>query len=109
MSNRDVAVSFVQAFCYGDINALEAVLAEEFSLRGPLFDFHSKSDYIESLRADGMDRGECEILGMVGANEVVAVFYSYRKPTSVTTVAQMFWFVDGQISKTLLEFDPKGI
>jgi len=109
MSNRDVALEYVCAFCRGDISGVEATLGEEFTLKGPLFEFDSKSDYIASLRAGGLEPGKSEILGIADDNNSVAVFYSYKKASATMNVAQLFWFTDLRISKTLLVFDPGSV
>ena len=109
MSNRAVALGFVRSFCSGDIEGVEATIAEDFELRGPLFEFNSKSSYIESLRSGGLEPGECDVLGVSEDGDTVAIFYTYNKASGRMTVAQFFWFANQRIVKTLLVFDPKNL
>jgi len=109
MSSRDVAIEYLNRFCGGDIDAIEATLDADFSLSGPLFQFESRAAYIACLREDPPELAEIEILDVSEGENTVSIYYLYKKPTGTITVAQLFKFRAGRIAETLLVFDSAGV
>ena len=105
MSNRAIALDYLDAFCSGDLTAVAATLADAFSLAGPLGTFDSKRSYIDALRRNPPQAGRLDVIEALEYGDKVAVFYRYLKPGGGRLIAQLFWLQDGKISKTLLVFD----
>lgn len=109
MSNRDIAVEYVHQFCNANIDGVEANLASNFQLRGPLFEFDSRNAYIASLRENPPEPAAYEILDVSESENTVSVYYSYEKSTGSIIIAQLFRFNGGKICETLLVFDSVGV
>ena len=109
MSNLDLALRFVRSFCSGDVPGIEGVLGDDFTLSGPLFKFDSKSAYIRSLEEESLEPARMELIEMFEGENCVALFYRYIKPSGSNVIAQVFWFRNERISRTLLVFDSAGI
>ena len=73
MSNREVAIEFVKRFCSGDVGGLGQLLADEFHLSGPLFEFASKQEYLDSLVRDGLERASYQILSVTESADTVSM------------------------------------
>ncbi|MCB1830547.1 MAG: nuclear transport factor 2 family protein [Gammaproteobacteria bacterium] len=108
MSNTDLAIQYLNAFCAGDLRSLEPLLADELCFRGPFHTFRSASGYLESLRNDPPEKAGFEILSITENKDSVAVFYEYQKPDRVVSVAQLFTFEYQKIRDVLLIFDGRG-
>ena len=108
MSNRDVAIEFVNRFCSGDAGGLGALLADDLHLKGPLFEFTSKQDYLDSLARDGLERASYQILSVAEGTDTVSIFYEYQKSAGTITIAQLFGFNDGLIADVVLVFDTRA-
>ena len=109
MSNRDAAIEFVKRFCSGEVGGLGPLLADEFHLKGPLFDFTSKQDYLDSFARDGLERASYQVLIIAEGTDAVSIFYEYQKVAGTITIAQRFGFNDGLIADILLVFDPRAV
>ena len=105
MNRKDTALEFVDRFCAGDVEALEPLLAEELQLSGPFHRFHSRSEYLQSLRDDPPRKCGYRILSIVEGGDDVCVFYDYEKDEGRMTVAQLCRFNGDQIGEILLVFD----
>ncbi len=106
-SNRDAAIEFVRRFCSGDAGGLGPLLAGEFHLKGPLFEFTSKQDYLDSMAQDGLEQAGYEILSVAESADTVSIFYEYQKAAGTITIAQRFQFSGGLITDILLVFDTR--
>ena len=82
MGNRDVAIDFVKRFCSGEAGGLGPLLADEFHLKGPLFEFTSKQDYLDSTAPDGLEEAGYEILSITENADTVSIFYEYQQAAS---------------------------
>ena len=104
----ELSEDFARAFCAADIDRVEALLAEDFSLKGTLFRYHSRADYITALRRDPPERGQCNILEAHGSIKGAAVLYEHVRSEGSILIAQ---FTIGRdiISEMRLVFDPTGI
>ncbi len=108
MSNRDVVLEYLTCFCQGDISGVEAVLALDFQLTGPLNTFQSRNKYIQSLREDPPKPSRYEILEIAESETGISVFYEYHKPSGCLTIAQFFKLRGEKICEILLVFDAKS-
>ena len=109
MTNQTIAFAYLAAFCAGDVAGVEATLADEFSLKGPLFSFNSKQEYLASLRRDLSPAARFEPIEVFASGDAVAVFYAYIKPHARNTIAQLFRFRGGKIAEILLVFDSAAV
>lgn len=109
MKSKQLAIEFVKRFCEGDVEALEPLLADDFTLKGPLFQFESRAAYLDSLRSDQLERGSYRLPSVTESDDSVAVFYEYRKSEGAVTIAQLFRFKAQKISEILLVFDGREV
>lgn len=103
MDAKKLAKSFVTSFCGGSIAGIGAVLASDFRLSGPLFQFDSKSDYLDALSENLQADANAEIISILGTDTEASVFYRYHN----TLIGQLFKCRNGKISETILVFDPR--
>jgi len=105
MDSKFLAKSFVECFCKADIEGIDSLLSIQFNLKGPLFEFDSKQDYIESLNGNLEADPEAEILSVIGNTEEATAFYKYRG----NLIGQLFRCKEGKIYEAMLVFDTKNI
>ena len=105
MDSNSLAKSFIECFCEADLNGIDSLLSKDFRLKGPLFEFESKQDYIASLNGDLKADPEAEILSIIGNGNEVAAFYKYKGKL----IAQLFRCSEGKIDETVLVFDTNKI
>lgn len=103
--NPNVVYEYLDHFCRGNIDGVESTLADEFRLRGPLFEFDSRDAYIQSLRDSPLEKASYRVLEISQGDDTVSVFYEYRKPSGSNVVAQFFRIRRNKIVDTLLVFD----
>ena len=106
-TNTQTAMEFVSRFAAGDVDGLGSLLAEPFHLKGPLFEFHSKQAYLDSLAGD-VEEAVSRIVAITDDGERVLVVYEYRKRDTTITISQLLTFIDGKVADTLLAFDTQG-
>lgn len=109
MTNRDIVLEYLKCFCEGDISGVDAVLALDFQLTGPLYTFKSRDEYIQSLREDPPKPSRYTIREIAESDTGISVFYEYDKPSGSLTIAQFFKLRGGQICEILLVFDTKSL
>ena len=107
MNNQHLVIEFVKRFCAGDIDGLTPLSAAELQLKGPLYQFASRDDYLDALRKDPPDKSGYRLLSVTDSSESVSIFYEYVKTDGIITVAQLFRFKDQKISEMLLVFDSR--
>jgi hypothetical protein len=107
-SNEDLAIQYLEAFCAGDVNGMEPLLADDLNFRGPFHTFRSASEYMDSLRSDPPEKGGFKILSITEGENATAVFYEYHKPDRVMLIAQLFTLEHQKIRDILLIFDGRG-
>ena len=105
MNKQELAIEFVKRFCTGDVDGLAPLLADDLQLEGPLFQFRSSGDYLDSLRKDPPVNGDYRLLSVTDSDDHVSIFYEYRRSEGAITIAQLFKFRDQKISEILLVFD----
>ena len=100
-------MEFVTRFAAGDVNGLATILGDPFHLKGPLFEFHSKQDYLDSLAADVLEEASSEVISLAEDIERgrVMVVYEYQKRDATIVIAQEFAISDQKIIDTTLAFD----
>ena len=52
MTNREIALLFLNRFCAGDIEGLVPLLTADLQFQGPLFEFDTADEYLSRLRND---------------------------------------------------------
>ena len=57
-------------------------MADEFHLKGPLFEFTSKQDYLDSMAPDGLEEAGYQILSITENADTVSISYEYQKAAS---------------------------
>ena len=105
VNSKTLAKSFVERFCKTDLEGIDSLLSTQFSLKGPLFEFESKQDYIDSLDGNLEPDPEAEILSVTGDDNEATAFYRYRG----NLIAQLFRCHEGKIVETVLVFDTKNM
>ena len=107
MTSTDLALTFIERFCTGDVDGLEPLLAEDLHFTGPLFTFTSRAAYLDSLHADPLEPAPYTVLDVLTGMNSVAVFYTIDKPEGILTLAQRFHVEQSQIAEILLVFDAR--
>lgn len=108
LTNREVALKYIECFCACDIEGLSSLLAPDLKLKGTLHSYNSSSEYLESLKNSPPEKCSYRILSVTEGNDSVSIFYDYIKTDSVITIAQMFKIHNQKIRETLLVFDGRG-
>ncbi|QDT95249.1 nuclear transport factor 2 family protein [Gimesia aquarii] len=109
MTNHDLAISFVERFCAGDVEGLVLLLAKDLRFRGPFHQFDSRDAYVSCLKDNPPTRSRFHVLSVTEDDDHVAVFYEYQKTDETVMLAQLFKCEDGKITEILLVFDGRGI
>ena len=104
-TRQDAVRRFLQAFCEGDVDGLESLLAEDLQFSGPFHHFGSRFAYLESLRGDPPEKCRFRVLSITESGDDVCVFYDYEKAGQTITVAQLCRFKGDLIGEILLVFD----
>lgn len=107
MSRRDLSLEFLDAFCNGEIDRLEALLAEDLRFEGPLLQSNHRAAYLERLHADPPGEASYEIRDLIESHESVALLYDYRTKSGTTLIAQWNRFRGRRISEIVLVFDAR--
>lgn len=105
MDGKSLAKSFVECFFNADLEGIDSLLSTQFNLKGPLFEFDSKQDYIDSLNGNLEVDPEAEILLVIGNENEATAFYKYKG----NLIGQLFRCNEGKIQETVLVFDTKNI
>lgn len=105
MTNREIALKFIEYFCAAKVECLASLLSSDLQFTGPLFSYNSAADYLAALRDDPPASADFKIMHISENTNSVAVFWQYQKETSEHAMAQLFTFENGKISKIKLVFD----
>lgn len=110
MTNRELALKFLEFFCAADIDGLGPLLSSDLTFRGPFHTFYSSDDYLNSLKKDPPEISRHKILSITEDDNsgTVAIFYEYQKSDSTIQIAQLFAISDQRITNILLIFDSLG-
>jgi hypothetical protein len=108
MTPYELALKYMAAF-FGEapLASMEALLADDFSFRGPYYEFKSSKAYLESLSKDPPIDVGYRILDVYEKENSVCLVYLFSKAGMQTPMAQTFELHDGKITKSELIFDCK--
>jgi hypothetical protein len=102
----ELALKYMEIFFSGEnIEELRHLFAEDLTFRGPLYEFNSAEDYIDSLKSDPPQGFAYEILSSFENSSSARLVYRFSKPGVSTLMAQLFEVSDDKISKIVLVFD----
>jgi hypothetical protein len=101
MDSKSLAISFVKYFCNADLAGIDLLLSTQFKLTGPLYEFNSKQNYLDSLEGNLDPDPDSVILSVTGNEDESAAFYTYKG----NVIGQLFRCQEGKIFETLLVFD----
>ncbi len=105
MDSNKLARQFIDYFCKADIDSIESLLADRFILKGPLFEFSSRQEYIDSL-VDNLEADPKAVtLSVVSDGNEAAAFFIYNG----NTIGQLFRCEAGKIVETILVFDTQRV
>lgn len=105
MTAEQLARDYVRSFCAGDLPALEALLAEDFHIEGPLYTFNDRDSFLARLRALNAPVAEYQISHCVADGNNASVFFLYRLGKLSLLMAMHLGIRDNCISHALLVFD----
>lgn len=104
----DLSLQFLDRFCRGDVDGLEAILDEDLRFSGPLLRCDSRSAYLASLRADPPEAGASySLISLLEHGDEATLFYEYAAGGGSTVIAQLNRCGDGRIREILLVFDAR--
>lgn len=106
MKKRDLALTFIEHFCAGDVESLAPLLAPDLRFRGPLLRCGSAKAYLKSLREDPPEKAGFRLLDVTEEASSVSVLWIYDKPGKSLTIAQLFGVREGKIGEIVLVFEP---
>ena len=106
MTPLELALKYMEIFFSGkDFEELRHLFAEDFTFRGPLYEFNSAKDYVHSLKLDPPREFTYEIISSFEDSSSARLVYRFNKPGVSTLMAQLFEVSDDKISKIVLVFD----
>lgn len=108
MSQRDIALAFLDHFSAGRVEELVPLLAADLRFEGPLYRFDSALEYLEVLRDNPPEPCRYELLSITENDDSVALFYDYQKPGGSLAIAQLFTIENQKIAGITLVFDSSG-
>jgi hypothetical protein len=95
-------------FAGSNMDALNQLLADEFTFKGPFDEFDSPKSYIQSLQSDPPQGFEYEMIRSFETESCACLVYQFSKPGVSVPMAQIFEISNGKISKILLIFDTRS-
>ncbi|MBX3631268.1 MAG: hypothetical protein KF908_15460 [Nitrosomonas sp.] len=105
MDNKSLAESFVKNFCNANMEGIDSLLSAQFKLKGPLFTFNTKQEYLNSLDGNLEADPDAEILSITESKDEAAAFFTYKG----NIIGQLFRCNAGKIYETMLVFDTKNM
>ena len=106
MKPMELALKYMEIFFSGEnLEELGDLFAKDLTFRGPLYEFNSAEDYIDSLKSDPPQEFAYEILSSFESSSSARLVYRFTKPGVSTLMAQLFEVSDDKISKIVLVFD----
>lgn len=91
-----------------NVDALNELLADEFTFKGPFYEFDSPKAYVQSLQSDPPQGFEYEMIQSFETESCACLVYQFSKPGISVPMAQIFEISNGKISKILLIFDTQS-
>lgn len=95
-------------FAGKNMDALNELLADEFTFKGPFYEFDSADAYIQSLRSDPPQDFQYETIQSFETESCACLVYQFSKPGISVPMAQIFEISNNKISKILLIFDTQS-
>jgi hypothetical protein len=95
LSNRDIACNFVKAFCRGDVETVELMLAGACRVQDPRGTWDNRALYVAGLRRDPPTERRYRLLSVTEDEHEISVFYELLHESVI--VAQLFRVRDGLI------------
>ncbi len=92
-------------FSEGSLEDLIPLLAADLKFKGPLFEFDSANDYVESLKSNPPVGFHHNPIKTFVNDSSVCIIYKFSKFEISTPMAQFFEIKKGLISSILLIFD----
>ena len=106
MSPLELALKYMKIFYSGkDLDDLYQLFSNEFSFKGPYFEFDSAEEYINSLKSDPPVDLEYSIIQSYENTTSACLVYQFLKSGVSIAMAQQFDVSNGKIDKILLIFD----
>jgi hypothetical protein len=87
------------------MDELGLLFSDEFTFKGPLYEFSSGDAYIKSLEEAPPKEFQYSVLGEYEDEASACVVYQFTKPGLSVPMAQRFEIKDGRISSIQLIFD----
>jgi len=110
MKPLKIALKFLDTFYHEeDPELLHELLRDDLVFEGPLYEFTSAEDYIESLRQDPPKEIEYRIIKSFSDDSSVCLYYEFIKPGIRTPMAQIFDIDNDKISRIRLVFDTAAL
>jgi hypothetical protein len=95
-------------FSNANVEALRDLLTDEFTFKGPFYEFDSADAYIQSLQSDPPQGFEYEMIQSFETELHACLVYHFSKPGVSAPMAQIFEISNDKISKILLIFDTQS-
>lgn len=105
MSVESLAHEYVQCFCDGNVDGMGLILADDFHISGPLYEFHGKDAFIARLNELKAPQAQYRIVGQTFSEEHASVFFHYLLGPLDLLMAMHFTASDGKLSRAILVFD----
>ena len=105
MSSASLAREYVQCFCDGNVDAMARILADDFHISGPLYEFHGKDAFLDRLRQLNAPKAQYHILGQTDSEEHASVFFQYLLGKLTLVMAMHFTVANGKLTNAILVFD----
>ena len=111
MTPAQLAEAYVRCFCEAELETLETLLSEDFSISGPLYTFNDRAGFMARLRSLKAPPASWHIRhcitedGTAGKEGHASVFFDYRLGKLELLMAMHLSIKDGQIHEALLVFD----
>jgi len=109
MQPLELALKYMEIFFAGqEMDELRPLLTNDFTFKGPFYQFKSSEDYINALKLDPPQHCEYKIINALANEASVCLIYQFIKPGICEPMAQFFEIKEGQINHILLIFDTKA-
>lgn len=104
-----VVERYKQAFGSGDVPKARSLLADDLHFTGPIDEFHSADDYVQSLAKLGRIVTGTDVKKVLADGDDVVTIYDLHTNTPAGTSAVAEWATvkDGKIAKLRVYFDAR--
>lgn len=92
-------------FRTGNFDQLRQILADDLKFRGPLYNFDTAGNYINSMKTDPPKDFEYKMIKTYEDNSSACLVYEFAKPGVSTIMTQTFEVEHDKIKSILLVFD----